>query len=113
MVKFLKKPRPVEVIKKALWSGSVYRGTMPVSLPKAMEAISWTTDATQRILSFLYMFQEFRATPEGFAAGGVLRVANAQQAKAAVIEHGAPVRLLQLLFIELGVRLVIYNGSTC
>ena len=36
---------------------------------------------------------------------------NAQQAKAAVIEHGTPVRLLQLLFIELGARLVIYNGS--
>ena len=84
---------------------------MPVSLPKAMEAISWTTDATQRILTFLSMFPEFRATPEGFVAGGVARVTNAQQAKAAVIEHGTPVRLLQLLFIELGARLVIYNGS--
>ena len=52
MVKFLKKPRPVEVIKKALWSGSVYRCTMPVNLPKAMEAISWTTDAAQRTLNF-------------------------------------------------------------
>ena len=112
MQKYLKKPRTVDVIKKALWSNSIYRGTMSVSLPKAMEAISWTTDATQRILTFLYMFPEFRATPEGFVAGGVTRATNAQQAKAAVIEHGTSVRLLQLLFIELGVRLVIYNGST-
>ena len=115
MQKYLKKPRTVDVIKKALWSGHIYRGktAMSVSLVKAMEAISWTTDATQRILTFLYMFPEFRATPEGFVAGGVTRATNAQQAKAAVIEHGTPVRLLQLLFIELGVRLVIYNGSEC
>ena len=54
MQKFLKKPRPVEVIKKALWNNSVYKGkaVMPASLPKAMEAISWTTDATQRALTF-------------------------------------------------------------
>ena len=44
---------------------------------------------------------------------GVPRAANAAQAKAAIIEHGTPVRLLQLLFIELGARLVIYNGSEC
>ena len=59
------------------------------------------------------MFPEFRATPEGFVAGGAARVTNAQQAKATVVEHGTPVRLLQLLFIGLGVRLVIYNGNTC
>ena len=59
MQKFLKKPRPVDVIKKALWSGNIYRGkaAMSVNLPKAMEAISWTTDATHRLLTFLYMFQ--------------------------------------------------------
>ena len=112
MVKFCKKPRTVEVIKKALWNGSIYRNTMPVNLPKALEVVSWTTDATQRILTFLYMFQEFKATPEGFMSG-VPRATNAAQAKAAIIEHGTPVRLLQLLFIELGARLVIYNGSEC
>ena len=41
------------------------------------------------------------------------RATNAAQAKEAVIEHGTPVRLLQLFFQELGVRLVIYNGSEC
>ena len=53
MQKFLKKPKPVEVIKKALWRGYRYRGkaAMSVHLPKAMEAISWTTDATHRLLT--------------------------------------------------------------
>ena len=46
-------------------------------------------------------------------AGGVTRTSNAAQAKETVIKHGTPVRLLQLLFVELGARLVIYNGSTC
>ena len=42
MQKFLKKPRPVEVIKKALWAGSVCRGktAMPVNLPKALEVVT-------------------------------------------------------------------------
>ena len=61
---------------------------MPVNLPKAMEAISWTTDATHRLLTFLYMF-EFTATSEGFVAG-VRTATNAQQAKEAVVKHGTP-----------------------
>ena len=54
MQKCLQKPRPVQVIKKALWNGNVYRGkkAMPVHLPKAMEAIRWTTDATRQLLTF-------------------------------------------------------------
>ena len=109
----MKKPKALEVIRKALWNGNIYRGktAMPVNLPKAMEAISWTTDSTHRLLTFLYMFSELRATPEGFVAGGVARATNAAQAKEAGIEHGMPVRLLQLFFQEFGVRLVIYNGS--
>ena len=101
MQKFLKKPKQLEVIKKALWSGHIYRGktSMPVNLPKAMEAISWTTDATQRLLTFLYMFPEFKATAEGFMAGDVVRATNGAEAKEAVIEHGTPVRLLQLFFL--------------
>ena len=46
-------------------------------------------------------------------AGGVARATNAAQAKGAAIEHGTPVRLLQLFFQELGVWLDIYNGSVC
>ena len=57
------------------------------------------------------MFPEFKATAEGFMAGDVARATNGAEAKKAVIEHGTPVRLLQLFFQELGVRLVIYNGS--
>ena len=97
MQKFLKKPKQLEVIKKALWSGNIYRGKMPVNLPKALEAISWTTDATQRLLTFLYMFPEFNATAEGFMAG-VVRASNGAEAKEAVIEHGTPVKLLQPFF---------------
>ena len=44
-----------EVTEKALWSVNIYRG-MPINLPKAMEAISWTADATHRFLTFFYMF---------------------------------------------------------
>ena len=53
MQKCLKKPRPVEVIKKALWNNNIYKGktAMPVNLPKAMEAINWTTDSTHRLLT--------------------------------------------------------------
>ena len=82
---------------------------MPVNLPKAMEAISWTTDATQRLLTFLYMFK-FRCTPEGFVAG-VARTTNGAEAKAAVVEHGAPVRILQHFYKD--VRLVTYNKIEC
>ena len=54
--KFLKKPEQLEVTRKALWNGDIYRHktAMPVDLPKAMEAISWTTSATHHLLIFLY-----------------------------------------------------------
>ena len=42
---------------------------------------------------------------------GVARTTNGAEAKAAVVEHGTPVRLLQHFYKD--VRLVIYNGSEC
>ena len=44
-------------------------------------------------------------------AEGVARATNGAEAKEAVIEHGTPVRLLQLFYQD--VRLVSYNGSVC
>ena len=72
MQKFLKKPKQLEVIKKALWSGHIYRGktSMPVNLPKAMEAISWTTDATRRLLIFIYVSIFLRQLQRGSWLGG-------------------------------------------
>ena len=34
-------------------------------------------------------------------------------ARAAIQQHGTPVRLLELFYCKMGVRLIIFQGSTC
>ena len=86
--------------------------------------MTWATSSEQRLITFLCTFpDEFVPLPHD--GGFVSRRFNnrkvvdgffatqATNARAAIQQHGTPVRLLEIFYRKMGVRLIIFQGSTC
>ena len=96
-----------------------------VTLLKCLKThMTWTTSSEQRLLTFLCMFpDEFVPLPRdsGFVSrrfnnrGAVTDylATRTTTARAAIQKHGTPVRLLELFYRKMGVRLIIFQGATC
>ena len=125
MEEFLKKPKPLNEIKDALGKGNIYRKIkLPTSLTKALALrVPWTNDAEHRLLTFFCLYPDrFVPVPtqNSFIAKKYNKVPISEHefvepkaASAAIRKHGTPVRLLELFYKKLGVRLVLFQGATC
>ena len=87
-----------------------------VSLIKVLNMqMTWTRDKQHKLLLVLCMFpKEFVALPND--AGFVTRTVGdetvcADSARAAVKQHGTPVRLLEIFFRKLGARIMLLQGA--
>ena len=72
-----------------------------------MGVVTWSTDLEHKLMILCALF------PTDFIVDGDGVTSTMQAARDAIQKHGAPVALLQKLYMELGVRLVIYHGSLC
>ena len=134
MLVFLQKPRNLDEIAYAVTKGNVYQQTakqkktepeLPAEkLQKALlRHISWSGDARHQLLTFLRLFKcRISVTSDRFVAkDSKKRVeiapeapsAKTQAAREALQKHGTPMRLLELFYKKLNVRLVIFSGATC
>ena len=134
LLAFPQKPSDLDGIYAALCKGNIYRQTAKqkktepslseTSLSKALaQHLTWTVDPRHRLLIFLRLFkQQVIAGPSGFVAKDSTQRVYLQDpatdqdgaaARLALQTHGTPVRLLELFYRKLNVRLVIYSGATC
>ena len=91
------------------------------SLFKALTRhISWSMNPRHRLLTFLRLSKtHIHVTGDSFVAKDSKKRppevprAKAELAREALLAHGTPMRLLELVYLKLSVRLVICSGKTC
>ena len=135
MLQFLQKGRNFEEIWDAMQKGNIFRQTpkqkkaeMPLPAESCAKALArlvpWSRDPKQRLLLFLRLFKfKIVLQQQGcyVAKDSQKRVqlspeaptAEATAAREALQKHGTPMRLLEMFYKKLNVRLIIYNGATC
>ena len=128
MKALLDKPKSLAGICEAVGKGNVYRQTTKPNTTKPLlpnesiakclkDALPWASNGSSRILTFLCMFLD-HVVPLPENAGVVARKlqasdTNAAGARAAINNYGTPVRLIQQLYLKLGMCVVIFQGSRC
>lgn len=134
MLDHLQTPRTFDEIAEAHRKGNIYRQTpkqkkteppLPAeSLFKALARhISWSMDPQQRLLTFLRLFKFKIMLKHGrFVAKDTKKrvelppeapTEETTAAREALQKHGTPMRLLEMFYKKLKVRLVIFQGATC
>ena len=131
MLNFLNKAKTHEEITQATNKNNMYRqkkNDPPRPKQTLLQCLNtpmtWATSSEQRLLTFLCMLPD-EVAPIPRDGGFVSRRFNnrgaatdclstqAPTAKAAIQMHGTPVRLLELFYRKMGVRLVIFQGAIC
>ena len=131
MSKCLGKAKTLEEIVAAINKNNIYRQRKSdPSLPKETllkclkTHMTWATSSEQPLITILCTFPD-EFVPLPWDGGFVSRRFNNRNvvdgffatqvptARAATQQHGTPVRLLELFYRKMGVRLIIFQGSTC